>query len=462
MLHKYKNTKDFCMGNANSFKEAVKKIQSSIDMLSQEDYLSDTKKRCMVHTTDYLPLRHDDGTLYIPSTAMATNFEIPRTTVHTTFNHIVSANSGGDWGDKPYIILAPYDDVVSKNGDPAAIDATDTYWSVSPERGLVLPNTAYIIKPSNDTLFNISEHGATYKFDNYTEEEIETILGMISPKQRKEYEELLQGYDKVIMGGGYDDVSFLNNDARIKKAYDLAKDKQAFLRGLFEEKRIGILSTYLRNSVTRLSMEKLGYSYITFSNCYSSGEHSSSFYKIIEHVWDKIHDISEKKGLESLLLEFEESPKNYEEIIQSIATNKPIDIEKIYERYFVSGANYRLDILNDDIVQAKQKIEFYSNHAKVSEAEKIQAIKNYSHAIYNFEKEKKRLSAVKKIADYDKNLAAVVKKNSEILSKQFNVFREQIKNRPEYDKFLSKLKSLYETKIQKKPETPTMDIGKDY
>ncbi|MBR4859667.1 MAG: hypothetical protein IKV10_00025, partial [Alphaproteobacteria bacterium] len=181
-----------------------------------------------------------------------------------------------------------------------------------------------------------------------------------------------------------------------------------------------------------------------------------------EHVWDKIHDISEKKGLESLLLEFEESPKNYEEIIQSIATNKPIDIEKIYERYFVSGANYRLDILNVDIVQAKQKIEFYSNHAKVSEAEKIQAIKNYSHAIYNFEKEKKRLSAVKKIADYDKNLAAVVKKNSEILSKQFNVFREQIKNRPEYDKFLSKLKSLYETKIQKKPEMPTMDIGKDY
>ena len=206
------------MDKIEAFKHAVR----NLNHFDGEDYVSNPKNWCIVHATQYMPLKHKDGSMYIPSTAMATNFEIPRSTVHTTFNHVVKSHIMGSWDDTPIVILAPYTDVVEKNGKPTQIAAVDTYWSVNPEHGFVLPKTAYVVKPSNDVLFNIGEHGATYKRDNYTEEEIQTILGLLTPEDRIKYEK----YKNADLEDYEIQQEFLV-DKRVQKMYESEKNKKA-------------------------------------------------------------------------------------------------------------------------------------------------------------------------------------------------------------------------------------------
>ena len=224
-----------------------------------ENYMSDTKNWVCIHVTKYEPQNNSEGNLSIKTTGMATGYELPRATVHVTLNQIVSSHMGGNWDAVPIVVLAPYEDVVSKNGNPSEVAAEDTYFTPNPDTGLVLPESAYIIKPNpnNEKLIEIGEHGATYKTDNYTDQEIEEILSICDNWDRKQYERYVNG-----IVSEYEVPAILGYDDKLIKVYENTKDKQAFMRGIFEEKRFDMLNNILRNATVKMSLEKMGYHYV--------------------------------------------------------------------------------------------------------------------------------------------------------------------------------------------------------
>ncbi len=221
-------------------------------------YMSDTSNWVCVHLTKYKPKTNSDGNLCIQTTAAATNYKYPRATVHVTLNQRVSNHGYGNWNGASIVILAPYNDVVAKNGNPQEVAAEDTYFIPDPDTGLVLPESAHIIQPGDTggELFVLDEHGATYKTDKYTDEEIEKILAL-NGWDKDTYEKYLKGdvpdyeVDRIL---GYDD--------KLRKVYDKAKDKPAFIRGIMEEDRFTILNKLLRDYVTQKVMDKMGYHYV--------------------------------------------------------------------------------------------------------------------------------------------------------------------------------------------------------
>ena len=224
------------------------------------DYMSDMKNWVCVHLTKYEPKRNADDDLCIETTGMATGYKLPRGTVHVTLNKTVGNVMGGNWDEAAIVILAPYNDVVRKNGNPQEIAMEDTYFAPNPDTGLVLPDSTYIIRPDpkSEKLFEIGEHGATYKTDNYTKEEIEEILSLDDGGLEKaKYEQYLTGDIPE-----YDVKLILGYDRKLIKLYDNAKDKKAFMRGVLEESKFVILNHLLRNAVVKMSLEKMGYHYV--------------------------------------------------------------------------------------------------------------------------------------------------------------------------------------------------------
>lgn len=243
-----------------SLKERIERLRETISggRESNETYMSKMRNWCCVHTTRYEPKKNNDGELYIETTAMATGNELPRASVHVTLNQVVGSHMGGNWDDAPIVVLAPYNDVVEKNGNPQEVSTADTYFIPNPDTGLVLPNSAYIVKPSKDgdALFELGENGATYKTDNYTAEEIEEILSL-SEFDRYQYDEYMKGNVPE-----YNVKRILGNDENLIKVYEGTEDKQAFMRGIFEEDRFVILNKLLRNAVVKMAMEKMDFRYV--------------------------------------------------------------------------------------------------------------------------------------------------------------------------------------------------------
>lgn len=184
----------------------------------EEAYMSDMQNWCLVHATEYMPSRNADGKMFIATTAMATNYASPRTTVHTALNHVVNGHGGGSWAGAPYVIFFSYKDTVALNGNPLQVSMFDTYFCADSDRGLVLPEGAYLVRPSNDCLYSIGEHEATYKTCDFTNEEIKQILSLAP----------FSDYDE----------------------------------SLPLERRNRILTEILRNTVVRLAMKKKGYKYV--------------------------------------------------------------------------------------------------------------------------------------------------------------------------------------------------------
>ena len=211
------------MTKSDKFRAAIEKLQ---DVDIDPEYMADMNNWCVVHVTRYLPFKNIDGSLFIPSTGKATDFRFMRSTVHVTLNHTVQENNGGSWDDTPIVVLAPYTDVVKKNGNPVHVGGLDTFWSVSPDTGLFLPKTAYVVQPDNyGPLYKIGKDGATYKRDNYTEEEIAIIESMLEPEAKEKYMKYKNGDISE------QDVEHLGSiDKRVRKMYESAKDKKAFLR----------------------------------------------------------------------------------------------------------------------------------------------------------------------------------------------------------------------------------------
>jgi len=456
------------MDKIEEFRRAIEKI----DVESDIDYMSKMENWCAVHVTRYMPRINQNGVMYIPSTAMATNFESPRTTVHVTLNHIVASHAYGSWDDAPIVVLAPYSDVIKQNGNPAEVAGTDTYWSVDPDVGLVLPESAYVIKPDNDgPLFKIDKHGATYKRDNYTTEEIAQIESLLNWRDSEDYEKYKSG---DLSGDEIKDA--LCGDKRMKQMYDAAKDKKAFLRGLFEESRFDILSKYLREIVTQMVMQKIGFRYIEHihdaneashvianaadaqnipSNASNKG-HSNSLYAIIEDQFDTIYRFLHDNVINQGLFDAPDLQTVYDvitkhglndafavSVVANIINDKPIDFDKLYQDAFTKEVEIRTESFQTDLMLFKNDLKKYmgDDFPHLTEAQRNKEIKRLQDMISRYEKIEQKLSKQKEIAKYDKNLADTVHRHCARLSKEYNAWRERIVKDPEYNELVQKLRN---------------------
>lgn len=119
--------------------EEVDKIYSLPESLEYK-YLS------IVHATDHRPTRNKSGTKRIDERFTSSGHA--RSTVHVALNaqvesHVFSA----DWSSRKFIIVAPMDEVVDRNGEPSSLIGHDTWWEVSPGHGLELPDSTIVIAP---------------------------------------------------------------------------------------------------------------------------------------------------------------------------------------------------------------------------------------------------------------------------------------------------------------------------
>jgi hypothetical protein len=155
----------------------------------EANYMSDIKNYLMVHTTNFPVKNNKNGQKYIETYAMGTNFSHLRNTVHTTLNHIVESHTGGNWDNHQFVILSPMNTVIELNGNPAVMSPLDTFFSVDPDIGLLLPSGTKIIRPAdnipNGVLFEFDNDGAIYKSGNYSQDEILKILSMMQDKDKK-------------------------------------------------------------------------------------------------------------------------------------------------------------------------------------------------------------------------------------------------------------------------------------
>ncbi|MBP5485546.1 MAG: hypothetical protein J6Y07_02465 [Alphaproteobacteria bacterium] len=397
-------------------------------------YMSDMNNWCLVHATRYIPSRNLDGRLFIPTTSMATNFDDVRPTVHTTLNHVVSSNGGGNWDGVPYVILARYNDVVALNGNPKEVSQYDTFFIPDPDNGLVLPQDACLVRPSNEKngeLYVIGEHEATYKTSNFTDDEIERILNMIRESYgATESGDLYYKYDSYL-GKENDEETMrilLGKDEKLFKIYKNTVNKKDFLKGLLAEDRDAIMAKFLRDAVVKLAMEKQGFRYVNPSegsawtdniartarehgivassnnkghsasiememesganwlianlkNLYAQGQDIDKIFSLIE---SKFNDDGDKRV-----------NRLFKQVVWCMKTGKPLDLYPSYQRFFMTAV---------DMYEDKYDGRKYAN-----------------------------------ISDYSSALDITMRRSAIVVKNTFSQWLNDIKRGPNREKFDSKL-----------------------
>lgn len=452
------------------YKDAIGKLVNSrgyFDDSSTTD-MSDMKDWVCVHATNYMPRRNKAGQLYIPTTGMATGYKYPRATVHFTLNQIVSSHMFGNWDAQPVVVLAPYNDVVKKNGNPQMVATADTFFDPNPDTGLILPENTHIVRPNNDTLFTIGDKISTYKTDFFTDEEIKMILSFVNSYDREQYQK-------------YVDANFTEDeiqnllcweDEKVRKGYEKSKDKKAFLRGLFEETRIIILTQFLREAVVHMALEKMGYGYV-----WSHEDKISGIVADVANAKGIPSSSSDKGHSGTLNKECEDIGIAYLNFINTLETN---NIKEIYDYmcndfYFVQSlrnmlcSHKNLDVYQLYINALSSKI----NNIKFSAEFTQKQAKKYPNDVYYQEqatKSKELLAYAYKleqggIAAYNANLDIVLHRNAARLNQECEKAIKKLKQNPEYpllEKMLTDLiksgKKWYKTPGGWQPEPSEEDI----
>lgn len=215
---------------AENSDEVAQNLEDNINTISlyskenADEIMNNPEGWVLVHATKYEPKINEKGELYIPPTAKVTDYDLPRASVHGKLNAVVGANSAGSWDKAPFVVLAPYNDVVRLNGNPQEVSVDDTYFIPDPDTGLLLPKNAYLIKPdpNADKLITFGEGVVTYKTDNYTDKEIKEILAL-SEGDRCLYEKYMNGD-----ASDFQINHLLGYDKKLMAAYDKSENKKFF------------------------------------------------------------------------------------------------------------------------------------------------------------------------------------------------------------------------------------------
>lgn len=131
---------------------------------------------CCVHTTRISPHKQSDGNYHINNYAVDVG-NLPRATVHFSFNFVVMGHSGGDWTEMHTTILAPFTEMLEQNGKPLEMSAIDTFWSTNPETGIILPRSFRIVQGDKNLkkLIVHAPNKTLYKTGNFTDADKEYL-----------------------------------------------------------------------------------------------------------------------------------------------------------------------------------------------------------------------------------------------------------------------------------------------
>jgi hypothetical protein len=435
------------LSKKDSFLQAVTLLKQKQEQLQQHDdtfgskaqdtYMANTQNWLLIHATGYAPQNNK-----LQTTGHATNYAVPRATIHFTLNHTVTPNSGGSWNTRPYIILAPYEDTIKTNNmKPVEVSWYDTFFVPDPDKDLQIPASARIVRPGSvpeGKLFQITKKETIYKADDYSDEEIEEILSLMSKDDRIQYEHWFTGGQKHqdIMGTNQEtlahDIIAEDYTGRLKKIYEKTKDKRAFLIGLLEESRYEMLTQFVRNIATRMTMENMGYkktnsnvaetvqdvaiaNKIPSANTGQAG-HSNSFYGGTEDRWqflENIRDLFVKQigNLDDLSEEISLTLLNRDHIefgraiLNSIIYGKPVSKATIYNEFVSEFENFK---------------SFGTTEAKT-------------------------------ISEFDKNLDTVIRKHCEWRANNFQETFQKLKKHPDFSKMITRLKNDFANVIDPDP-----------
>jgi hypothetical protein len=107
------------------------------------------KSLVAVHATRHLPIQGEEG-LEVATTFEASDWKIPRDTIHFSLNHHVAPHMYGSWSDTPYAVISPLKEMMETNGNPAVLNTVDTFWEVGPGKRLRLPESiGAIVQPGD-------------------------------------------------------------------------------------------------------------------------------------------------------------------------------------------------------------------------------------------------------------------------------------------------------------------------
>lgn len=392
---------------------------------NDESYMENPDHWLLVHATNYLPLQNPAGEYYIPTTAMATDFKIPRGTIHTTLNHIVYSHGEGNWDETDTIILAPFNSTTKLNGNPLEVSYADTYFAPNPDTGLILPPQTRIVTPTTTlpegTLYEIRGNTTVYKSIDYTPTETETILNIVRDVWKRNFDDYIK-YDKWSRGE-LDDWELTqlleySTDKRIKQMYNKSKDKKAFLRGLYANSRDKLLSQYVREIATRATAEQIGYRFI--NEAYENSDTANTIANTAEKLGiqgnssNKGHSNSLSATIEDQFLIFAHQLKNLKQHSQN------------------------LDELYNFIAKESQRSNYYTqivyaivNNIELPLYQQIQNdIKNDFHKKEN------------SIAEYSKNLDIVAQRWAPKANQELKEFRQKLQKMPDYNNFVAQLSKL--------------------
>ena len=394
---------------------------NTISLYSKEnayEIMDNPENWVFVHATNYEPKINEKGEMYIPPTAMVTDYDWPRASVHGKLNAVVGANSAGSWDKAPFVVLAPYNDVVRLNGNPQEVSVDDTYFIPDPDTGLVLPKNAYLIKPdpNADKLINFGEGVITYKTDNYTDKEIEEILAL-SEGDKYLYEKYMNGD-----ASDFQINHLLGYDKKLIAAYDKSENKKLFLRGLLEEDRFVILNKLLRDVAVKMGLEKMGYHYVYshedrisenvaniarengIRGCSSDKGHSLSLEHLLENsgcdLLDLVNDLKSKDSDEIFKTLTTSKDKIYKDIALSITEGKPLpDFFTIHQK----SVDTYLTLMS---IQASHDAKHKDEYSACADKIKKGGIKAFNANLYitlHRQSEKMKAQAEQAIGELKKN-----------------------------------------------------------
>ena len=413
------------MAEVQDFMSGIQKLQDFEDNVqAQVKYMSDMNNWVMVHATKYMPRRLSDGSLAIPTTAMATNYDVPRATVHTTLNHIVDANSGGNWNDMSVVILAPFNDVVGKNENPIEVSLLDTYFAPDVKTGLVLPPSAHIVRAGDvpdGKLFDVQKNETVYKIDGFTDSEKQQIIARMGYMARDRYMKLERGDIKdwevkqALMFAG----------PTAQKMYDGARDKSAFLRGMFIDEQNAILANTVRDMAVDQTIRDMGYRRITSRS--DAGDVAQQVAKTA--LANKMSGNASNKGhFNSILAKLEWTYGDLTEFFNKELVSQSSDFDKLYN-YISSELNKRkpsaqiTDFVND--ITGVAPLDFHK----------------YFNDTFDFWAKVDNLGA-KNIAEYNKNVSITIDNWVNKFSNEYTQWRNKLQSRPGYNQFVTRVRDL--------------------
>lgn len=140
----------------------------------------------IVQARKFMPEILPDGSVAITTRVDHTGF--PMNTAHFTFNHKVAPHKDGSWEDSPITIIAPFNDMVDKNGAPANLSPIDTFWTNGLDTKCIIPKATLVLPgDSSAPLYSLGLRQTTYKDNNYSCADVRLLIESLTPYQAQDF-----------------------------------------------------------------------------------------------------------------------------------------------------------------------------------------------------------------------------------------------------------------------------------